>query len=154
MARGGKETKASLANGSAHYQQHSLCPSPPCLGYGAIATVQFCSEPVPTQPGTTGWTYFRRMWWDLGMTLDRRVIFVFPTDCIPQINSTQRRTIRFNMKSAQMKCKAWTILNCLCFKTLLLHLHVKNMFSFAVVAHFSFKEQLQFTTEKHKVLLR
>lgn len=111
---------------------------------GLPAGWQLCGElgwaGVPTQPGATGWMCFRRMWCNLDTTLDGREAFVFSTDCIPRINNKHRHTIRFDMKSAQMKSKARTILNCLCFKTLsgmMPHFHMKNMFLFAVVSFLS-----------------
>lgn len=66
----------------------------------------------------------------------------------PTVNNMDKHTICFNMKSAQMKCKAWTILNCLCFKTLCLEWCLiciwKNVFFFwqwSLPSHFSFKKQ-------------
>lgn len=142
-----------------HQQQHRLCPSLQSLG--CLLWWQLCGEPewvgAPTRPGATGWTHFGRMWWNLGMTSDCRNAFVFPTDWIPQVNNTRRHMIRFNMKSAQMKCKAWTILNCLCFKTLCLEWcliciwKICSFLQWSLPPHFSFKEHLPFTTEKHKV---
>ena len=99
---------------------------------------------APTQSGAAGWTCFRRMWCNLDTTLDGREAFVFSTDCIPRIDNKHRHTIRFDTKSAQMKSKARTILNCLCFKTLsgrMPHFHMKNMFLFAVVSSPSFSFQ-------------
>lgn len=149
------------ACGSAHQQQHRFCPSPQCLG--CLLGWHLCGElewaGPPTQPVATCWTYFWRMWWDLGMTLDCRKAFVFPADCIPQVNSKHRHMIRFNMKSTQMKCKAWTILNYLCFKTLCLEWcliciwKICSFLQWSLPPHFPFKEQLQFTSEKHKVFI-
>lgn len=76
---------------------------------GLLAELMALGEPewveVPVQLGATGWTLqenvveFRH---DFGF----RNAFVFPTDCIPQVNNMYRHMIHFNMKSAQMKCKA------------------------------------------------
>lgn len=74
--------------------------------------------------------------------------------------TSKQHTIHFNMKSAQMKCQAWTILNCLCFRLFVWNdasfaceKYVLLLFFFAVVSFLSFffQEQIQFTTEKHKV---
>ena len=108
---------------------------------GLPAGWQLCGElgwaGAPTQSGAAGWTCFRRMWSNLDTTLDGREASVFSADCIPRIDNKHRHTIRFETKSAQMKSKARTILNCLCFKTLsgrMPHFHMKNMFLFAVVS--------------------
>ena len=108
--------------GRAQHQQYRLCPPhsawAACRADGSVGS--WCGPVRHPQPGATGCTPFRRMWLDLVMTLDYRNALVFPTDCIPQVNNVHKHMICFNMESAQMKCKAGTILSCLCFKTLCL----------------------------------